>query len=376
MTAKERVITTLNHQEPDFVPRGETAFDNIFFKEVCGYDTLAYGGWKELEALWSGRRDDVVRDYIDAFVAIAKCLEWDFIRVPAAPLKKDYSGYKRIDEYIFQDNEGNRFHYNPKYGNIILPEKWDINMDISELGDPDAPIEIADEEMDIARGVVEILGETHFIIGKTMGGTFPFVQTVGPEEFFSRIITDPEFIIRATEIACKRVIAYEKAFLKAGCDAVMELDDYADTMGLIMGKERYNKFVLPYLKRVCAAAHEENGYFIKHSDGLMWEALDSFVDVGVDGWQGIQPSLGMDIKLLKEKYGGKLCLFGGVNVETMIEGPEEKLREEVRYAVKHGAPGGGLVLCSGNIVEPGVSAANYFVIMDEIKKVGRYTNRH
>ena len=373
MTPKERVLAMLNHREADCVPHGETAFDSVFFKEACGHDTLAYGGWSELEALWGGRRDDVVNGYVEAFVEITKRLEWDFVRVPAAPRKKDYSGFKRTGDFTFQDDRGNSFHYNPSVGNVVLPVKWNADMDISELGSLDAPFEVAEEEMDIARGVVERIGKTHFVIGRTpVGGTFPHAQSVGLEEFLIRLITDPEFVIRATEIANKKAVAYCRAFINAGCDGFMETDDYADTKGLLMGKARYEEFILPYLRRICEAVHEAGGYFIKHTDGVMWDALDSFVEAKVDGWQGIQPSLGMDIKLLKEKYGGKLCLFGGINGETMIEGPPEKIREEVRYAVKHGAPGGGLVVTCGNILEPGVSAGNYLAKMDEMKKIGNY----
>ena len=52
----------------------------------------------------------------------------------------------------------------------------------------------------------------------------------------------------------------------------------------------------------------------------------------------------MDIKLLKEKYAGKLCLFGGMNVETLISGSIDEITAEVSYAITYGAPGGGLVL--------------------------------
>jgi hypothetical protein len=30
---------------------------------------VAYGGWEEKEAIWSGQRDKVVADYIDAICA-------------------------------------------------------------------------------------------------------------------------------------------------------------------------------------------------------------------------------------------------------------------------------------------------------------------
>lgn len=101
----------------------------------------------------------------------------------------------------------------------------------------------------------------------------------------------------------------------------------------IMGVERFHQFILPGLRRQCEAIHDRGGYFIKHTDGNTWDILDSFVDIGIDGWHGIQPCIGMDFRLLKERYGGQLCFFGGVNCETLIEEKPAAVYEEVRYAI-------------------------------------------
>jgi uroporphyrinogen decarboxylase len=373
MTSKERIIAMLEHREADKVPRGENAFDSIFCEKVTGKKTLCNAGWEELEALWAGRRDEVVRDYIDATCLVAEALGWDYVRVPAAPKKKDYSGYKRIDQNVFQDGESVKYHYNPVVGNIVTPYEYKVDMTVAELGAIDAPFSVDDSEMDIARGVAERIGKTHFIIGRSpVGDSLPYLDTVGLEELMVRMITDPEFVETAGKIACRKSIRYAEAFLRAGCDGFMVTDDYADTRGLLMGKERYHRFIEPRLRELCTAVHDAGGYFIKHTDGVMWDALDSFADMGIDGWHGIQPSLGMDIRLLKEKYRGKLCFFGGVNVETMIEGTEEDIRNEVRHALEYGAPGGGLVVTCGNILEPGAKPENYRVIIEEIERNGTY----
>jgi len=375
MNSKERMIAALNHKEPDRVPRGENAFNSVYFQQVMGYKALCYGSWEELEALWAGNRDKVVADYIDAIVALTEKMQWDYIRVPVAPKKKDYTGFKRISEHSFVDNKGKKFHFNPASGNVICPDFSNIDvtsMSIDDLVD-DPDFSVDESEMEIARGIIEKLGDTHFIIGRpSIGGTFPFLSTVGMEEYLVRMITDPEFVHKAAEIECKKCIAYINAFMDIGCDAIMVTEDYADNKGLIMGKKRYEEFIMPYLKRVCDAVHKRGGYFIKHTDGLMWDALDSFVEMGIDGWHGIQPSVGMDIKLLKEKYSGKLCLFGGINVETLINGTPDDVRREAIYAIKYGAPGGGFVLTSGNVLEPGVKPENYNAVIDVCREMGTY----
>ena len=372
MTGKERIIAALEHREPDRVPRGENAFDSEFFKQICGYDTLYNGGWKEKETLWAGGRDKVIADYVDAICTIAQKLGWDYVRVPVAPINMDYSGYSRIGENLFQDDKGKKYTFNPRVGNVVMQADFEEDMTIEDLGDLEAPYIVDDSEMDIARGVVERLGNTHFIIGRPfMGGSFTW-HRIGLQEYLTRMITDPEFIHASNRFYTKMSIAYFNAFVKVGCDGLMMTDDYADSRGLMMGKARYDEFVLPYLQESCKAAHDLGVYYIKHTDGIIWDILDSFVETGIDAWHGIQPSLGMDLKLLKEKYRGKICFFGGMEVEKLLEGNEEDIRREVRHAIKYAAPGGGLVLTCSNILEPGTNPALYLSAVDEANKIGTY----
>ncbi|MEE9610286.1 MAG: uroporphyrinogen decarboxylase family protein, partial [Desulfatiglandales bacterium] len=103
-----------------------------------------------------------------------------------------------------------------------------------------------------------------------------------------------------------------------------------------------------------------------------WLILDDFVAAGLDGWQGIQPRIGMDLKLLKEKYAGKLCFFGGVNCDTLVAGTPAAVKEEVLHAVRHAAPGGGLILTSGNTLLVGTKYENYMAMRSAAREFGSY----
>ena len=96
------------------------------------------------------------------------------------------------------------------------------------------------------------------------------------------------------------------------------------------------------------------------------------VEAGIDGWHGIQPSIGMDLKVLKEKYGDSLCFFGGVNCETLVAGTPEQTEREVRYAIEHAAAGGGLVITSGNVLQPGTRYENYMAGRQATRQWGKY----
>jgi uroporphyrinogen-III decarboxylase len=120
------------------------------------------------------------------------------------------------------------------------------------------------------------------------------------------------------------------------------------------------------------AARAKGKFFMKHTDGYTWPILDDFVEAGVNAWQGIQPSIGMDLKLLKEKYAGRLCFFGGVDVHTLIADTPGAVAEEVEYAIRHAARGGGLVLTSGNSLMVGTKWDNYQALLSTAREYGRY----
>ncbi|MGI6029222.1 MAG: uroporphyrinogen decarboxylase family protein [Candidatus Heteroscillospira sp.] len=373
MLPRERMLAHLNHEEPDQICMGENIMHCSMIEQYLGREVLFQNGFKELKALWEGRRDEVIQDGIDVMSTLPQTLGWDYIRVPVCPRKKEYVHPVMTGPNSWIDPEtGTEMRYNYATAGQIAP-KYNTEMTIDDLPDPDEEFVVDPSELEVAKGVVERIKKTHFVIARPpLDGSFAFKQTVGIQEFLMRMITDPEFIHRARQVYVKRSIAYIKAFLEIGVDAIMTTDDYADNRGLMMGYDRFKEFILPGIEQQIAATHEAGGYFIKHTDGKAWDALPDLVALGIDGWHGIQPSIGMDMKLVKERFGKDICLFGGVNCETLITGTPEDVEREAMYAIQHAAPGGGYVLTSGNCIEPGVPKANYDKMLEVREKYGKY----
>jgi uroporphyrinogen decarboxylase len=116
----------------------------------------------------------------------------------------------------------------------------------------------------------------------------------------------------------------------------------------------------------------EGVYVLKHTDGNSWALLDMMVDTSIHALHGIQPSVGMDIKRLKETVGDRVALFGAVEAETLINGTPEDVEREVEYCLKHGAPGGGFVLTTSNSVQVGTKYENYLAMLDLARDMGTY----
>lgn len=371
MLPKERMLAALMHREADRVPVGELASDWEITDRAIGRPTYYRSKWREWVAVWEGRRDDVARSYGRDVVDLARKFEWDFLVVPLVPArKKEYKRPQMLGEYTWRDESGKVWKYSPESGghemlieappftieDIVMPEQYRVDESCLE---------------GLAQAVREA-GGTHFVMGRLPSVSFPWRETVGLEEFLMRMVTEPEFVDKAMAAARVQLLAWAEAVCDLGVDGVIEGADYCDNRGPMMGPILFRRFIQPVLRDLCRAVHSRGKFFIKHTDGNTWSILDDMIEAGIDGWQGIQPSIGMDLKLLKEKYAGKLCLFGGVNNETLIAGTAGDVEQEVRYAIRHAAPGGGLVITSGNTLQPGTNYDNYLTLLAAAREYGHY----
>lgn len=371
MLPKERVIAAIQHREGDRVPVGEIGVDWEITERALGHPTFYRARWREWIAEWEGKRDAVVASYGEDIVALAKTFEWDFVVVPLVPARqKEYKIPEMLGKYTWRDESGKVWRYSADSGGhpmlIDAPPLKTEDLVVPER------VRIDKSRLEAVSYVIKELGGSHFVFGRAPDGTFPWIETVGLEEFLIRMMIDPEFVDRAIEISLRISQAWIEAMCDLGVDGILIGTDYCDNRGLMMGPRPFRKFILPALGKLCRTVHARGKFFVKHTDGYTWDILDDFVSIGLDGWQGIQPRIGMDLKLLKEKYAGKICLFGGVNCETLVGGTPEEVEAEVHYAVRNAAPGGGLVLTSGNTLLVGTRYENYMRMLSAAHKYGIY----
>ena len=375
MTPKERVLAAMQHREPDRVPTGEIGVDWTIVERTLGRESFLRAKWKELTALWDGRRDEVVASYKRDIVDIAKAFEWDIVPVTLAPRGAARHGWPEIiAPYTWKDGAGRIHQYAPESGgNPICIRYADLTWEQLEARERQ-PITIDDSELEIVRHVVRQLGNSHFILGRGGDGCFPY-GTIGMEAALMRMVLDPQFMHRLTDLETRRAIAINDALYDAGCDAIVAATDVCDNRGPIMGPARFEEFVLPSIAAMAAAAHRKGKYFVKHNDGNNWPILDQMINAGIDAYQAIQPAIGMDMKLLKARYGDRLCLWGGVDVDTLVGGTVADVRRQVAYAVAHAGPGGGLALFSGNSIMATVQYENYLAMLGALRELGSYPIR-
>jgi hypothetical protein len=392
MKPKERMLAVLNGEEPDQVPTGELGVDYPVTEYVLGHPTFYRAKYREKSAVWAGRRQEVVSSQKRDLVALAETLGWDFMPVFLTySAGRDYAPAEFIDETTWKDAFGRTWKYSQVTQDILCVAMPPLDeAAIETLQEPFVPDE---SELELVRHMVHTMGESHFIIGRTsielrdaapvtgrgaVDGTFP--ESYGGlmmdmVDFSLRLVDDPGFVKRLLAAATDRAIQVALTLVEAGVDAIVMDIDYCHQTGPWMSPAHFEEIVLPLLQKAVDAIHRAGAYVIKHTDGHTWPILDMLVSAGIDGLHGIQPSAGMDLAALKEKYGSQLALFGAVEGSYLINSQPEQVRQLVHQQIVDAGKGGGYVLTSANSIQLGVPPENYLAMLEARREYGRYPLR-
>jgi uroporphyrinogen-III decarboxylase len=135
----------------------------------------------------------------------------------------------------------------------------------------------------------------------------------------------------------------------------------------------YRDAVLPSLKAEVDLAHEHGakfGYICSSGAGPM---LDYFLEAGVDVLIGVDPVQGAhtDLRVIKEKLGGRVCLWGGVSGAVTVEtGSEQEIRAAVRQAAETLGPTGFILSPVDNItLDSPTTWRNLEIFIDEWRRL-------
>jgi uroporphyrinogen decarboxylase len=195
----------------------------------------------------------------------------------------------------------------------------------------------------------------------------------GFENLLANFLLEPEFAHRLMEMVLETDIRVARNAVRAGADALVIADDYAGNDSPFFSRRAFREFVLPRLQRMVDAIHEEGALVVKHSDGNLWPILDLIVDTGIDALNPMEPIAGMDIGLVKQKYGNRVCLIGNVDCAYILsEAPTAEVEEAVKECIRKAAPGGGHIMSSSNAIHSAVKAENYRTMVEATKKYGKY----
>ncbi len=123
-------------------------------------------------------------------------------------------------------------------------------------------------------------------------------------------------------------------------------DDYGGQQGLLFGPEQYREFLKPRNSELGSIAKGYGAHFYQHSCGSIRGLIPDMIESGVEVLDPIQVlAAGMNPMGLKKDFGEVLCFSGGVDEQELLpNGTPEEIREGVFRLLDAMAPGGGFFL--------------------------------
>ncbi len=204
---------------------------------------------------------------------------------------------------------------------------------IQELDQLDIPENILEKpSMRVVLDAISILrreyGDRVGIIGKVMGPWTISYHLASTEEFLIWTITDPDKVHRYLEALKEVSIAFARAQLHAGADAVT-LGDHAT--GDLVSPKTYQDFLLPVHQEMIERI---GGPLILHICGNCADRLRLFVEAGFHAyhfeWQ-------VDAKMAVDTVNGEMSLVGNINnAVTLLNGTPEDVYKQARYGIESG----------------------------------------
>jgi len=368
MTPKQRTMAALDHREPDRVPTGEFAIDHSLIDEVLGRQTFWRAKRRYHEALWDGRRDEVVESMKRDIVDFTRAMNLDMVPVNTVP-HKDFAFRKpkQLDADTWEDECGNILKYSHATEEIGLHKPGHQPAPPSDF---ELPPELHESELELVRYVMEELGDTHFVFCRA-GRFHGLGYTSGwSEDMFIRVAEEPDAVAAEQLQAAEAVGAAIRPFVEAGVHGVALGQDYGFNSGPFVSPKAFSRIYAPAMKRRCEIVHEAGLPCLFHSCGNNRAILDQMVAAGMDAYQAIQPL--EHIEEIKQLFGHRLTLWGGVSTDTLRRGTPEEVQQQALFTLKHCGPGGGLILSSSHSVVVGTPAANYRALVDTIHERGTY----
>jgi len=166
-------------------------------------------------------------------------------------------------------------------------------------------------------------------------------------------------LLEIYEVVVGKMLRFERVKVIWGSD------DMGFKGGTLISPADLREFVLPGHRAMAAAAHAAGRPYLLHSCGKLDQVMDDLLDdVGIDGLHSFEDTI-KTVEETKARYGGRIAVLGGIDVDFLCRSDQEAIRRRVRRTLEACHAGGGYCLGTGNSVANYVPLDNYLAMLDE-----------
>jgi uroporphyrinogen decarboxylase len=322
-TRRDLVVAQIGHQETSPIPY------NLDWEGDVGERLDAYYGGPE----WRRRLDSAI------------------VHLPGADLSVDTGAGS-----LTTDAFGSVWRVDRRPFHLETPALLEPSLHGYRFPDPQQCFP-PDWKQDVARAAASSGG--HFTVIGFGFGLFERTWTLrGFEGALADVAGDPAFYQELVEAVAEHQMAVMEPLLETPADGVMFSDDWGYQRGVIIGPERWRRFIKPQLARMYARVHAAGKLALSHCCGNVAEIVPDLIEIGLDVLESVQPEA-MDPYELKRRHGRDITFWGGLGSQGLLPfGTPEQIRAEVARLKREMGQGGGYILGPAKSLQPETPTAN------------------
>jgi uroporphyrinogen decarboxylase len=402
MNSRERVLTTLAHQEPDRVPI------DLGCSPVTGINAMAYRRLREHLGLGDHppvRVADIILQLAEVEEAVRQRFAVDVVGLPlleplpgvrnaewqpwtlpdgtAALISADFAPEVTAKgELLVRAADSSVTHRMPAGTSQFVPGDTPLAHATLEDLDRFTPRCFSNQELEVLRSCARRLhDETDYAIFGWFGGSLieGAQFTRGWTRFMMDLKRDREFVAALVDRLSQAALANLERYLEAVGQYVHVVgfgDDLGTQTSLQFHPELYRQLFKPYHAELYGTVHRRSqARVFLHSCGAVYNLIPDLIEVGVDILNPVQTSAnGMDPERLKREFGDRLVFWGGGGCpHTVLPwATASEVTAHVRQRLRVFAPGGGYVFAPIHDILPDVPPQNIEAFYTAARRWGQY----
>jgi len=197
---------------------------------------------------------------------------------------------------------------------------------------------------------------------------YQYVQDrfLGQKNLCYLVYDEPELVGAVFEKLGKIIYEYYKNVIPLDCvGAIFHADDLGFKTSTMLNPEMLRNLVFPWLKKYASLAHKYGKTFWYHCCGYKYEIMEDLInDVKIDALHSFEDTCCPVIEF-KKRYGDKIGILGGVDMDKLCRLDEESLRKYIREILDKCMVDGKYALGSGNSIANYVPVKNYLIMLEE-----------
>jgi uroporphyrinogen decarboxylase len=339
---RERILTTLRHQEPDRVPVNLDQTSDQVQRRI-----LAYYGVDDMHALYR-------KTGIDAFSV------WHE-HAAVVPIYRGWRGEDPSSTYLPWGKV--RQYVDPLAEETLESYRWPQVEEFDFTTLKERLMLVKANDMTTASGHAGVGFQHH-------------VELRGHEQCLYDL-SDPGWMDAYLARNRAFFVPYFEALFGAAqgeVDILRADEDMGGMQRMMISPQMWRRYYKPLWAQVFEIAHRHGARVWMHSCGYHRAVVGDFIEIGVDILNPVPPYVsGSDPLEMKTTYGDRLVLDGTVDhINVLIAGNPRQVEQEVRRRIDQCATGGGFILGASQGFTEDVPMQNIAAMYEAALKYGAY----